>query len=398
MSIDTRRVGRTSRGMQRSLLVLTTLAGLVLGCDPAVETTDVGRVEVEGQLDCYRWGTSVLRLSRTEANPDFVAFSEGDLYYAGTPGAHDILRTEGRSGTRWVTSVGGLLDGFVSDLQPHPDGGVVAVASQAGRISVARVATSGEASLVARIESDTLADTYALGAQIAVLSDGYAIATLDRPPGVPTEAVVRRLDTHGAVVWTRVAPVTPEGGSWALALLRIDATGGVITAAVNDSSARAGNDLDGVRILQWDEDGTPLTDVALSLAENYSDIAFRADGSITLLSSGFDTVEVRHLSPSLEMLWSALPRTGHDIAGNALAWDDHTDRLLVVGENRPSGGMSNGWFMVFTPEGDLEWEHTASGDVGGLTSSVVPDPAGGFVMPEWRAEMRVRQFLPTSCG
>lgn len=380
--------------MQRSLRILITLVGLGAGCDPAVGTSDVGRVEVAAQLDCYRWGTSVLWESRTQANPDFVAFSEGDLYYAGTPGPHDILRTRGRSGSRWVTSVGGLLGDLISDMRPHPDGGVVVVSGELGGTSIARVDASGQASLVARVEGENLDETYAQSTQIAPLSDGYVLATVE---GEPAEAVVRRLDARGVPLWTRVIPVTPQDGSWALELLRIDATDGVVTAVVNDAGSRQGTDLDGVRVLQWDDDGTSRIDAGLSLPIHFSDAAFRGDGTITVLMSSFDAVEVRHLSPSLETVWSVQPRSGYDLAAHALAWDEHTDRLFVTGDNRPSGGMSNGWFMVFAPDGELEWEHTARRDVGGLTSSVVADPAGGFVMPEWRAEMRVRQFLPAGC-
>ena len=109
-----------------------------------------------------------------------------------------MLRSAGRTGTRWVSSAGGLLDGFVSDVAPHPDGGVVLASGSDGRISIAHMDPDGNGRLIARIDGDSLSSQDWLhGERVLARPNGYVVASLERPPGAQTELVVRALDEQG---------------------------------------------------------------------------------------------------------------------------------------------------------------------------------------------------------
>lgn len=139
-----------------------------------------------------------------------------------------------------------------------------------------------------------------------------------------------------------------------------------------------------------------LTEAAVPLPAKPADIVFQDDGELSVLSNSYpDFVEVRHLDPALNTIWVAEPRSGFSIEASLLEWDPRSDRLLMRGGNRPDGGAMVGWSVVLDPDGNIEWERTAGDTSGG--QDIVADPLGGFVVAEWRAELRLQQFLPTAC-
>lgn len=378
----------------RCELMLSLVVLGAAGCDPSVDPNAVGAVEVAEGLDCYRWGASVLRQSRTARQPEAVTFSEGDLYLGGTPGTIDILKAQGRSGTDWTSSAGATVaqGHWWVDLEPWPDGGVIGLVGGASGFEVVRVDTEGVFTALAVLEFD---QTGFIG-EVYAHSDGFVVAAIEGTQEQPAAARIWSFDRTGNELWTQaIATSFTTTGNWSDRGLAVRVQdGGVVTVAVADDALADSSGGSGVRRVELDSDGVVLAEAAAAVSGTVVDLVFQDDGEVSALSQRSDFVEIRHFDAGLQTLWVQEPRDGFSIEADLLEWNPHTDRLLMLGSNRPNGGSSSGWYALFDPEGNLEWQQT-TGDGG---ADIAVDPRGGFVVTEWRAEMRLRQVLPTACN
>lgn len=241
--------------MMRSTLALAALLLLGAGgCGPAVE---LGAVEIEPRLDCYRWGQSTLRQSRHAPQPQVLTFStDGSLHLGGTPSAANVLRMVGRSGTDWVSSAGGILQhtGNFIDAEPWSGGGVVLLGLWIDGFQVSLVDEFGDFSSLAVIEFDK---SNFIG-EVVSHPDGFYVAGIAGIRSRATDARLWSFDRSGQELWMRSVPTAFSGvESWserALAV-RVNAGGGA-SIAVSDRALAEPPGRGGVRIASFDADGT----------------------------------------------------------------------------------------------------------------------------------------------
>lgn len=376
-------------GTKRVFAVLSVLA---CACDPVVDP--VGVVEVAGQQDCYRWGQSVLRDSRPPPQAEVMTFSGGDLYYAGTPGAVDVLKADGRSGTDWTVSLGPELDqtGWARAIDAWPTGGVVVLSGSIFAFEIVRVDEDGGASRLAALEYEQ--GSYAV--EVAAFPGGFVVAGIGGPEDHPEELSLWSFDDDGVERWQYTVPTEfTRWGNWDDMGLAVGVDDdGNVTAVVADDALGDEPGASGLRRIELSAAGDLLSDQVVVVPGRPVDVALHGDSTFSVLLASPDVVEVRHLDASMQTLWVSHPRDGFSIAGHRLVWNPHTNRLLMAGANRPNGGASHGWYVVLDEDGEVEWEKTT----GSRVWSVAQDPRGGFVALEWVSHFRVRQVLPSSCG
>lgn len=377
-----------------SLLVAVICASS--GCGPVVEaeSDDSASSEpapVPARSDCYEWDVEVLR-GGAGAGVGSIAISGSDLFLGQVEGVPDVQRAAGRGGPLEPL---GAADAFedallLSDMAPHPDGGVVTLwfARTTETLGLVLADPDGDAELLSQPDSRIDAPKEAA---IVTHGSGYAIASLERPTDSTLEARVLVLDEAGNERWRQSTPLEwawwSAGPEFALSALPGDAGFVLVVEDVTLADTAEGT---GIRRLQFDSEGTLVGTAELAVSTEVLDFEFRNGVELSVVLRGTLLLQ---LGAELETLWS-IESDEHEIFYGA-TWNPHTDRMLLDAGSRVPGGRLLNAYLVVDGEGATEWSHVAGPETYWL-GDAAPDPLGGFILSEGM-EFRIHQLVPRAC-
>ncbi|MEM7768577.1 MAG: hypothetical protein AAF253_14010, partial [Pseudomonadota bacterium] len=277
-----------------------------------------------------------------------------------------LVRTDAGGAVISETTLSGMEDATVSDIELGADGDAFVTSWQEGAIKVTKVGADGRFLWERRF---TVSNQSAR-VIVAPSPDGAAMVLLSEA-FEEGEMRVMRLDGDGRVVW-RQDVLVPIGGTRSLGLTADSIGGGVFAASVE-----APDGTPGAELVRLDRRGREIwrQTVQTGYDAGLSDIYVDADGVSVLI--GGSSAQVFKLDPLGQFIWARdLPdinATGSKIVGRS-----DTGELHVIAEPAVRLGESRLWMASFDADGQPRWTRLRAHDRNMRIEDFKVDDRGGI--------------------
>lgn len=370
------------------LALLTTVA-----CD--LQDIPFGSTEAPKGLDCYQWSVHKSLEDGSRTGPTAMMFDEGELILAGSPYPRSVVLDDGNGHMIWESRFNADEDvaennSFVRSMVPRDEGGVIAAVQTEDAIIIDTIDVDG-----ARLGAFEVATGPTSPAHVELLDtgDGLALSTIHTANDQYT-LTLHKLDAELQTLWTHEVELdAPIDAPWWF-------DGGLVQLPSGDlvqvASTMLEGDEPGARFIRITPQGVTAADVKLQLDAFTNDIAVHPSGDVFVLAETDDRIEVLRIDPQGEIQWKVRPREGEGVEASHIAWDAHTQRVMIAGGTRPSGETMHGYWVVLNERGGQEWSYVGGPD-SETTQQLVAAPSGGFVTADWSAKLRLHQFVASTC-